>query len=92
MHDSSGRFSSGILDGNVNLFGDFDQCLKVEEKEKRFKGKYCLAYVQVFVEKSHRYLDFLRKLTQSHAAFKSTFDDVSSKGTIGSSTTVSFRC
>lgn len=49
MLDSSAKIPSGLLRGNVNQFGDFDQCLgvtarvKVDEKTVKVQGKYCLA-------------------------------------------------
>lgn len=29
VHDSTGKLNSGILNGNINQLGDFDQCLRV---------------------------------------------------------------
>lgn len=83
MHDATAKFSSGILRGNVNQFGDFDECLDVEADNSMFKGKYCLAYFQPAVDKSLKFINYLRRLAQSHEAFKSTFDDVSKLGDLG---------
>lgn len=60
MHDASGKLSSGILNGNINQFGDFDQCLNIESETKTgqyfdiktahedaIRGKYCLAYLEI---------------------------------------------
>ncbi len=77
MHDSNAKLTSGILNGNVNQFGDFDQCLKVMAPSNQFQGQYCLAYVQPEVPENTSFLKLLRKLVQSHDAFKSNFDDVS---------------
>lgn len=77
MHDATAKLSSGLLNGNVNQFGDFDECLNVEVDGAMFKGKYCLAYFQPAVNKSLKFINHLRRLAQSHEAFKSTFDDVS---------------
>jgi hypothetical protein len=35
------------LSGNINQYGNFDQCLSVNEPGNLFKGKYCLAYFQL---------------------------------------------
>ncbi|KYM86395.1 Nose resistant to fluoxetine protein 6 [Atta colombica] len=53
MLDSSAKIPSGLLRGNVNQFGDYDQCLgvlahvKMDEKTIRIQGKYCLATVDL---------------------------------------------
>ncbi|GFG33259.1 hypothetical protein Cfor_03997 [Coptotermes formosanus] len=48
MYDSSAKLPSGILRGNVNQLGDFDQCLSVSTQENpSIVGKYCLASVDV---------------------------------------------
>ncbi|KAG5310100.1 NRF6 protein, partial [Acromyrmex insinuator] len=53
MLDSSAKIPSGLLRGNVNQLGDYDQCLgvlahvKVDEKTIRIQGKYCLATVDL---------------------------------------------
>lgn len=75
MHDATAKLSSGVLNGNVNQFGDFDQCLDVANGD--FQGQYCLAYLQPSVPDNVNYLKHLRTLVQSHEAFKSKFEDVS---------------
>jgi hypothetical protein len=48
VYDSSAKLPSGILRGNVNQLGDFDQCLSVAAQENpSIVGKYCLASVDV---------------------------------------------
>lgn len=79
VHDASAKLPSGIFNGNVNQFGDFDQCLSVEAPNSNLQGKYCLSYLQPSVSESLSYTNHLRKLLQSHEAFKSNFDDVSQK-------------
>ncbi|XP_030382326.1 nose resistant to fluoxetine protein 6 [Scaptodrosophila lebanonensis] len=32
MHDASGKLNSGILNGNINQPGDFDQCLGIQQR------------------------------------------------------------
>ncbi|KAG5684658.1 hypothetical protein PVAND_013876 [Polypedilum vanderplanki] len=76
MNDATARFTtSGLLNGNVNQFGDFDQCVNVREPSNEFRGKYCLAYLQPKVPTSLKYTNHLRLLLQSYDAFKSNFDD-----------------
>lgn len=77
MHDASGRLSSGILNGNVNQYGDFDQCLGTLVPSKNFKSQYCLAYIEPKVSTNYRYFNYLRTLLLSYEAYKSKFDDVS---------------
>ncbi|XP_015511176.1 uncharacterized protein LOC107217967 [Neodiprion lecontei] len=53
MLDSSAKVPSGLLRGNINQLGDFDQCLgvkayvKVDEKTVKVQGKYCLATIDL---------------------------------------------
>ncbi|CAH0558920.1 unnamed protein product [Brassicogethes aeneus] len=41
MWDSTGKLPSGILSGNINQFGDFDECMGLKN------GKYCLADIDI---------------------------------------------
>lgn len=79
MHDSTAKISSGVLNGNVNYFGDFDQCLKVQGPVDDLQGKYCLTYLQASIPKNMPRLQQLYDLMHSHGAFVSEFDDVSMK-------------
>ena len=48
MYDSTAKLPSGILRGNGNQFGDFDQCLSIgRDKTSNIEGKYCLASVDI---------------------------------------------
>ncbi|GAB6033680.1 hypothetical protein CHUAL_013737 [Chamberlinius hualienensis] len=54
MMDSYGGIPSGIAQANIYWLGDFWECLKVEVKkdnstELRFKGQYCLAFLNIIV-------------------------------------------
>lgn len=77
MYDASAKLSSGILNGNVNQYGDFDQCLNTAAKSDNFRGKYCLANIQPEVSLNSEYLNYLRTLSLSFEAYKSKFEDVS---------------
>lgn len=77
MHDASAKIPSGILSGNINQLGDFDECLNVNSPNNEFTGKYCLAYVQISIPDHLTKLSKLRKLLQAHDAFVNDFDDVS---------------
>lgn len=77
VYDSSARISSGILNGNINQLGDFDQCLNVLNPDDEFQGKYCLAYLQPSVSDNSTYLKYLFNLVQSYEVIKSNFNDVS---------------
>ncbi|KAJ9593682.1 hypothetical protein L9F63_014777, partial [Diploptera punctata] len=48
MYDSTAKLPSGILRGNTNQFGDFDQCISIgSDKTSHIEGKYCLASVDI---------------------------------------------
>lgn len=46
MIDSSAKIPSGILRGNLNQFGDFDECINAIDSNG-MSGKYCLAAIQL---------------------------------------------
>lgn len=90
MFDAGAKIPSGILNGNLNQLGDFDQCLRAQEPQwKRrshgggengeIRGKFCLAYLQPTLPEDNEYgsLKYLYDRVQSYGAFKSNFDDVS---------------
>lgn len=79
VHDASAKIPSGILSGNINQLGDFDECLNAQAPNNEFSGKYCLAYVQTHVPDNLPKLGKIRKLLLSHNAFVNDFDDVSRK-------------
>lgn len=74
MHDATAKIPSGIFNGNLNQYGDFDQCLNVAADNRKFQGKYCIAYLQP--RSRNGTMKDLLKLVQSHEFFKSNFDDV----------------
>ncbi|KAK9874774.1 hypothetical protein WA026_005581 [Henosepilachna vigintioctopunctata] len=69
MFDATGKLPSGLLRGNVNQFGDFDECLSVD------KAKYCLAEIDLESNWRSPYSKY-KHLVHSHYAIKETFDDV----------------
>ncbi|CRK95963.1 CLUMA_CG009406, isoform A [Clunio marinus] len=73
MHDATAKIPSGIFNGNMNQYGDYDQCLNTVSRSESFQGKYCIAYLQPR-SKSGAMRDLL-KLVQSHEFFKSNFND-----------------
>lgn len=81
MLDASGHFPAGILSGNVNSFGDFQECLSVANNggdEVSFRGKHCYVEMQPFVNKSVApYVDYLRQYVQSFEIIRSKLEDVS---------------
>lgn len=83
MHDSSAKISSGLLSGNINNYGDFDECLQARSPAKDIQGQYCLAYMTIDVPEEMLHLNKLRKLSQSLETFRSNFsngfDEVGSK-------------
>lgn len=78
MYDSSAKIPSGILSGNVNQFGDFDQCLNVNEQELGIKGQYCLAFIEMTLpSNTNEKLKYIFDMMHSHSAFRSRLEDVS---------------
>lgn len=82
MYDASAKLPSGILRGNVNQLGDFDQCLDVtSQDEPRIEGKYCLASVDVeSTNLNTNEIESLQQavqLAQAYAFIKSSYRDVS---------------
>lgn len=75
MYDSNAKISAGILSGNVNQFGDFDECLSSRNEEEDIGGKYCLASMQIESSDSP-YLSAIHDLVHSHSPFKSNLKDV----------------
>lgn len=75
MHDATAKIPSGIFNGNLNQYGDYDQCLNVLANGDKFQGKYCIAYLQP--RSLNGTMKDLLKLVQSHEFFTSNFDDVS---------------
>lgn len=56
VYDASAKIPSSILKGNLNQFGDYDQCISIytkimkdqkKEKDLKITGKYCLASVDI---------------------------------------------
>lgn len=80
VFDASAKVSSGLISGNINSFGDFDECLRVWSSSIG-NGKYCLAYINIEVPQEMTLLKNLKKLTHSMETFKGNFskgfDDVS---------------
>ncbi|XP_064556313.1 nose resistant to fluoxetine protein 6 isoform X3 [Drosophila montana] len=90
MHDASGKLNSGILNGNINQPGDFDQCMGIQQAHddvtggnnnddkqanSPLRGQYCLAYAQPVLPHKSKRLQTFFKLLQSHGPFKSEFND-----------------
>lgn len=79
MYDASANFPAGILRGNVNSFGDFQECLNIGNNDKNinFRGKHCYVELQPSVNGSAAYINHLRQLIQSYEIVQSEFKDVS---------------
>lgn len=78
VYDASAKIPSGILSGNVNQFGDFDQCMNANDKIMGIQGQYCLTYVEMTLPpNSNEKLKYIFDLLHSHSAFRSRLEDVS---------------
>ena len=74
MYDATAKIPSGLLNGNVNQFGDFDECIGIQGSEG-IQGQYCLAYLQLSIDESRSDLKYLHRLLHSHYAFRSNITD-----------------
>ncbi|XP_053985527.1 nose resistant to fluoxetine protein 6-like [Hylaeus anthracinus] len=74
MYDATAKMPSGLLNGNVNQFGDFDECLGIQGTEG-IQGQYCLAYLHLSIDESRLDLKHLHRLLHSHYAFRSNITD-----------------
>jgi hypothetical protein len=82
VYDSSAKLPSGILRGNANQLGDYQQCLAVTADDPfSIRGKYCLALLDVHstaVNSSDTVsLQQAVDLAQSYGFIKSSYTDVS---------------
>lgn len=73
MIDATAKIPSGLLSGNVNQFGDFDECLSIR---KPVKGKYFLASLDVFLE-TFGLSEEVDSLVHAHRWIASNSTDVS---------------
>lgn len=76
MYDATAKIPSGLLNGNVNQLGDFDECVETVGIDG-IKGQYCLAYLQLDIDESRPDLKHLHRLLHSHYIFRSNVTDVS---------------
>jgi hypothetical protein len=76
VYDASAKVPSGILSGNINQYGNFDQCLSVNEPSNLFKGKYCLAYFQLKVTDDDVLVQNLKKEALKFELFTNEIDEV----------------
>lgn len=77
MLDASAKLPSGILSGNANQYGDFDQCLSIRNP---VRGKYCLASLDLSLKTNgDAILNELDSLIHSYHLVASNSTDVSTK-------------
>lgn len=69
MLDATAKIPSGLLRGNVNQYGDFDECLEVPN------AKYCLADIDL-EPIWNKPLSNFKNLIHSHYPFQEDFGDV----------------
>ncbi|KAK4883163.1 hypothetical protein RN001_006482 [Aquatica leii] len=68
MYDATAKLPPGILSGNVNQFGDYDECLSLQ------LSQYCLAEVKLDLIQDELYQS-TKNLIHSYFPFRGTFDD-----------------
>ncbi|XP_076389928.1 nose resistant to fluoxetine protein 6 isoform X2 [Megachile rotundata] len=74
MYDATAKMPSGLLSGNLNQFGDFDECIGIQGSEG-IQGQYCLTYLQLSIDETRSDLKNLDRLLHSHYAFRSNITD-----------------
>jgi len=82
VHDASAKLPAGLLNGNVNQYGDIDQCLQVRSPRQGpgpvIKGRYCLTTMALRLSDPHHpLLRHIHQLVQSYDLLRSELDDVS---------------
>lgn len=79
MYDASAKLSSGVLSGNVNNYGDLDECLSINQPMHSITGRHCGVRIQPFVTNatSTPYIAFLHRLAQSFELMRTQLKDVS---------------
>lgn len=83
VYDASAKLPSGLLNGNVNQLGDFDQCLAVKQPDGEVRGQYCLASIEIKPKNGQNpSLLVVHDLVHSHSAFRSDLEDVSTSKSI----------
>jgi Nose resistant-to-fluoxetine protein, N-terminal domain len=75
--DANGQLPTGVLSGNANSFGDFDECLSIHNEELKIKGKHCYIEMQPHVNTKAPFLRYLGRRIQSFDIMKSKLSDVS---------------
>ncbi|XP_043256336.1 uncharacterized protein LOC122399606 [Colletes gigas] len=79
MLDSSAKIPSGLLRGNVNQLGDFDECLgviahvKLNNNTLKVQGKYCLANIDLHA--SHPDMRLPVNMMQARAFIRGSMHD-----------------
>lgn len=74
MFDAQAKLPSGILSGNLNNFGDFDECLASKSPDGSFGGKFCLASIMF---DGGEFLEMIKYRILATEAYVSEFSDVS---------------
>lgn len=69
MIDASAKLPSGILSGNVNQYGDFDECIALDE------AQYCLAEIEF--KSWRKEFEPFKNMIHSYYQFRGDFKDVS---------------
>lgn len=76
VHDASAKLPSGLLQGNVHQYGNYDECLSSNSPSNDFQGRFCLTNVQVSIPDHLKALKFMKENLVLDEMFKSTFQDV----------------
>ncbi|XP_044729915.1 nose resistant to fluoxetine protein 6-like [Chrysoperla carnea] len=74
MYDASAKIPLGILSGNLNQYGNFDECLNTHSDNGEISGQYCMADIEI-MEPNSKYLRELHSLIYAHFPMRSGIND-----------------
>lgn len=78
VFDATAKLPSGILSGNVNQYGDFDECMELPD------AQYCLAEIDIESLWKDPFAKF-KPLVHSYLPIVESFNDVSKFGKLNNS-------
>lgn len=79
VHDSNAKLPSSLLRGNINQYGDFDQCLRTKSAEGDWSGEYCLAKVFLTVPETLPVIKHLKEDFVVQDVYSCNLTDASSE-------------
>lgn len=70
MLDASSKIGSGLMDGNIQDLGSYDQCVSVEAPSGLFQGQHCVVETRgLLPETLMDSINFEREVSRSRMTF-----------------------